>query len=574
MTREIGGSPTQKRMVGWYNPFQLARTAVSVVTSTVVGRYADSRLVEALNIAQEPYDHSTFWRDLPDGLEEPDPSRPRTEIWIDYVSDCGDGWNSTHAVAHQLARAQLEIPDSAGATHTLPRADLVIFGGDEVYPVASRKNYRERFVRPYEAALRWTEEPHPHAFFVPGNHDWYDGLVAFRRFFCAGRWFGGWRTQQRRSYFAIRLPQHWWLLGTDVQLGSDLDEPQVAFFRAVAKSFGPGDQVILCNAQPFWVYAGLYRHDDPGLYDEGHLDFFERQVLGRAGIVRLFLSGDLHHYRRHATKDGTQKITAGGGGAFLSPTHKPAVDKLVETLPSGDPGRTFTLETSWPGKRSSARLCWKNLAFFLTNPWFAIVPAVLYLLIAFALLPAHTGVPTMASVLRAAFAGPKQLALFLLIGGLFTLFTDTHRTWFRLLAGFTHGFAHTLAALGLAGLALRFFQASPAQSWFLAGFVAVGGGLIGSTLFGLYLLVSLNLFGRHANEAFSALRIQDWKHWLRLHIDRSGNLTVYPVGLRIVPRQWRPLRNGTTSPSFEPADPRATPPELIEDLPITIHART
>ena len=45
------------------------------------------------------------------------------------------------------------------------------------------------------------------------------------------------------------------------------------------------------------------------------------------------------------------------------------------------------------------------------------------------------------------------------------------------------------------------------------------GWLAGSIILGVYLYVSLNRFGRHANEAFSALAIPDWKNFLPLHID-------------------------------------------------------
>ena len=34
---------------------------------------------------------------------------------------------------------------------------------------------------------------------------------------------------------------------------------------------------------------------------------------------------------------------------------------------------------------------------------------------------------------------------------------------------------------------------------------------------GVYLLISLNVFGRHSEEAFSGLRIEDYKHFLRMH---------------------------------------------------------
>jgi hypothetical protein len=100
----------------------------------------------------------------------------------------------------------------------------------------------------------------------------------------------------------------------------------------------------------------------------------------------------------------------------------------------------------------------------------------------------------------------------------------------------------------------------------VAGLAGAGGWLAGSFLTGLYLLISLNVFGRHGNEAFSALRIQDWKSFLRLHIDARGNLSIYPVGLRRVPRRWRPANDpgGLDTSELVPDDRRWTPPALIE----------
>jgi hypothetical protein len=68
---------------------------------------------------------------------------------------------------------------------------------------------------------------------------------------------------------------------------------------------------------------------------------------------------------------------------------------------------------------------------------------------------------------------------------------------------------------------------------FLSGFV------LGTFIMGLYLLISLNVFGRHGNEAFSSLADEDWKNFLRLQIDENGNLTIYPIGIRRVPRDWK-----------------------------------
>jgi hypothetical protein len=59
--------------------------------------------------------------------------------------------------------------------------------------------------------------------------------------------------------------------------------------------------------------------------------------------------------------------------------------------------------------------------------------------------------------------------------------------------------------------------------------------LTAPTVMGSYLLIALNSFGRHWNEAFSSLRIEDHKGFLRLKIDATGRLTVYPIVLDKVP---------------------------------------
>ncbi|MBK7553092.1 MAG: hypothetical protein IPI55_00445 [Flavobacteriales bacterium] len=77
------------------------------------------------------------------------------------------------------------------------------------------------------------------------------------------------------------------------------------------------------------------------------------------------------------------------------------------------------------------------------------------------------------------------------------------------------------------------------------------------------MLVSINVFGRHSEEAFSALRIEDFKHFLRMRVAKDGSLTIYPIKVERVPRQWRFWRNGDTSRSVVQPVPPITP-ELIE----------
>jgi hypothetical protein len=505
------------------------------------GRHSDYRLLEALASAdqQEFFDYAVDER-----------GRQRDEIWIDYVSDTGDGWNSTYSIAYWITRPALLAHDEQGRDVATQPGQLLIFGGDQVYPSANRRDYQDRLVRPFETARNYSPPPEPHVFALPGNHDWYDSLVSFTRLFCSQRWFQGWRTRQRRSYFALRLPARWWLIATDVQLGSDVDALQVTYFKRVAASMRQGDRVIMCSAEPHWVLSEAYRDLDPDV-NENNLAYLER-VFARAGARTLVhLAGDLHHYRRHAHADGAQKITAGGGGAFLHPTHGADVSRLAGG---------FDLQSVFPSEAISRRLAWRNVFFPLINPRFGWVPAFVYVIAGWWWQTGGLG---------------RLLGPVLIILG-FVLFTDTHSKWYRRIAGALHGAAHLAAAytLGRAGSVLAVWCAAtwpvfgqwPLLQTLVQGVVLFSGGwLVGSWLMGLYLLLSLNVFGRHSNEAFSALRIEDYKHFLRLHVRPDGSLRIFPLGLERVARKWRAVVNArVTDPLLEPDDPRASTPASIE----------
>jgi hypothetical protein len=514
-------------MTPWYDPSQLLKTAVEVAVSTLLGRHADFRLVETLASPQATvYDYSD-----------------QDEFWIDYVADLGDGWDSTYAVAYYLAQKELKVGPAS-----LQRGRILIFGGDQVYPTASRAAYQQKLIQPYSHALQGGVEPRPDLFAIPGNHDWYDSLASFTRLFCAGRTLAAWQTRQNRSYFALRLPRGWWLVGTDVQLESDIDGPQVAYFREVARQMQPGDRVILCNAEPHWLSA------QEGA--ESNLKFLEEKVLGRK--IAVFIAGDLHHYRRHEGPEKTQKITAGGGGAFLHPTHGPDAREL--------PGE-FKLQKCFPDERTSRRLCWRNLLFPVLNPYFGILTGALYVLTTWTvkidISDADLGA-ALAATFPAALNRPAAVFWIVAIFLGFVLFTDTRWRAYRVVAGPLHAVAH-LAAVFLLGWGatwltvarwdLKFGDA--AQLLAAGGLIFAGGWLVGPLVMGLYLLISLNAFRQHPNEAFSSLQIPDWKNFLRLRIDPQGKLTIYPIGIRKVPR-W---------PALPPN--AGTPPELIEQ-PIVI----
>ncbi len=563
--------PADKRlpMVGWFDPRQLVQTAVEVVISTLFGRHADRRLIEAVTMVgdkAEAFDYSGKCDEA-------------GEFWLDYAADVGDGWNSTYAVAHWISRDHLSLRDGSGTAHETRRGHILVLGGDEVYPTPSRQEYEDRLVTPYRTALP-EATPRPHVFAVPGNHDWYDSLVSFSRLFLSGRRIGAWQTRQKRSYFALRLPHGWWLLGIDVQLGSDVDVLQQRYFKEIVGHMQPEDRIILCTAEPEWVYERMYSQFDENVYSERTLRDFEERVLGGKDI-HVMIAGDLHHYRRHEQSTDSvskkQKITAGGGGAYLHPTHGPDVSHV------GHGRGSHKLRACYPDQQTSRRLCWGNLLFPVRNPGFLCLSGAVYMLTAWAMRIKPVTHFSWSHALHATVAQfinspPAAFAVLLMLGA-FLLFTDTHSTRYRLIAGLTHGLTH-LAAIFLIGwtgalVGLNAAHTLGLDSRSMAGlligaalvpglFIFAVGSLVGALIMGVYLLISLNVFRRHSNEAFSALGIQDWKNFLRLKIS-AGGLTIYPVGIDRVPRKWKHQDD-----SVVPDDEKATAPRIIEDQPVRV----
>ncbi len=114
--------------------------------------------------------------------------------------------------------------------------------------------------------------------------------------------------------------------------------------------------------------------------------------------------------------------------------------------------------------------------------------------------------------------------------------------------GVVHASAHLvlilvlMAVLSYLNLSIDAMTALP-DFWLVVLFIVemvVIGGFFGAFLMGIYLLVSLNLFQGHWTEAFSSMRIVDYKNFLRLHVEGDGTLTIFAVGIERVPRrrQW------------------------------------
>jgi hypothetical protein len=545
--------PKQRSMVGWYDPRVLAHSGYQVAIANIFGRHSDTRLIEALaGQPQTEFDYSAS------GVQGGD-------FWLDYVADLGDGWNPTYAVADAIAAPELTVVAPDGATVRTHAGRVLVFGGDEVYPYPSRAEYHARTETPYQ--LAFAGRARPDVFAIPGNHDWYDSLVAFSRTFCRPeRGFAGCATWQTRSYFALKLPADWWLLAIDLQLGAELDEPQVQYFKSVAARMNDAARLIFCVPEPRWILEDAYpRHES---YEElAGTRFLEEKVFRRK--ARVFLTGDLHFYKRHEDADGVQKITSGGGGAFLHPTHAPR----TKLLRNG-----FAQRAAYPDERTSARLAWRNFLFPALNPKAGWLWALMYSMsawLASASLEAADVIdlPTaLGAAVNAAIRDPVNGLWLITIIGAFIFFTDTHvRSW-RILAGTLHACLHLAAAfmVGWAALLLT-VQAfdlgyGTIAQLALSGLITfVAGGPVGAFILGVYLFVSIRIFGRHSNEAFSSLRIQDYKQWLRLRIDARGVLTLFAIGIDRVPRRWQPAQRGGEQ-TMAADDAHATAPRLIDKV--------
>ncbi len=557
-------------MVDWYHVTQLISTGFKAMMSAIFGAYADRREVQAAIKATT--DETCDYCD-------------KQEVWIDYVSDMGDGFDSTYTVAKLLSQKELVVDGI-----TTKMGNILILGGDQVYPVATREEYENRFHGPYATAnprIKGGRE-RPHLYALPGNHDWYDGLASYLKLFCQQRTIGNWETQQERSYFAIKLPYGWWIWGIDIQLEADIDKPQLDYFKSIAKGkMEKGDKVILCTAEPSWVYS---TNQESRSYR--NLKFFEQRYITNFGMdLVVTIAGDLHHYARYTLTEESpnipnetqsepeffnrginekpavpevprrHKITAGGGGAFLHPTHNLATK--IANLREG----TFELASRFPNKKQSRNLTFKNLLFPFIKWRFTVFWGLFYLFFTWFLqsnsykgsakgyvekIAEIEGFTDFWKATLEVILGSPMVAItigVMMLG--FSLFTDTtkHKSKGIRIVGAIHGACYIFAIFTLIWQ-MAWFNSSflPDYSqyipWLPSLLLMAGmlffGGLTGSFIMGIYLLTTNLILKLHDNEAFSSLEETSYKNFLRIHL-RPNELTIYPIGINQVVKWKRPI---------------------------------
>ncbi len=610
------------KMVRWYSPAHLVSTGWRSIVSEIFGQYADQRIMQATIDGFAPeimktvvgrYNYSDL-RQLGDG----------NTVWVDYVADLGDGFDSTYAMASLISAPQINVD----GTDPLPGAKLLIMGGDQVYPFPTRQAYRERFEMPYKTAL----PPAPDGnwrrllFVLPGNHDWYDGLSSFDHMFCKARFgravenrIGGWLCPQHRSYFALRLPHNWWIWGADIQLAQYLDAGQILYFEGVAEAMKQhpteAPKLILCTAEPSWNYD-----KDEKLQGEDNLSTISKIATDAGARVAAVIAGDLHHYSRYFSKEtGTSFFTAGGGGAYFSPTHYlqdersisgGATNRLKLNLRCKiEDGQPTNEPSCWPTRAKSRRISLSTLGFPFRNYGFAVALGVIYWVIIWMFATTevnHKAVgdtlikddsfhwwPDLFTLAPLAAASNVILGIWCLVL-LVVLYGYADSAWggkVKALLGTLHWIAHIAMMIALyyavsyASIYLvdtlwpQAKELIPAievqnagarnliRTIFVFPFLMIFvGGIAAGFVWGAYLTISA-LLGLHCDQAFASMGIPDFKNFLRMKIE-PNKLTIYPIGLRRTPRRWawrrardRGLGDGT-GPAIVPSRPLR--PSLIE----------
>lgn len=449
------------------------------------------------------------------------------DLWLDYVADTGDDTAVSRAVA-RLIFSEYELPDPRqnGAHITTPRGDILLFGGDTAYPVATAQEITNRVLVPFNQVLEGSPSDTPRVLLgIPGNHDWYDGLDGFgrmfrrhieaddelrpsvigiskrmlehyaewaRQFVRGGRVekpktlvLSGYTAVQNASYFALPLTPTLHLCGVDRQL-RDVDSRQVQFFTSWLRK---NPEVCPWVMLPDPVYHfGEPSRTGTAMIRALELDFEQKP--------HFMLSGDVHHYRR--MQDGkTLHVIAGGGGAFLHPAPMLARSRL-------------RVDAEWPSLRQSQRLLWQV-------PWkimlgrSGILP---HLVLGTLFLP---------SVFLAehalALSLPGSFAIALGATLVFALLGSVRRRGRRVVAP---AVAAGILIATLPVVVSRFVVGFIDTSWITKLVAWLLCVYAGSFVFGLYLAV-LTRLGIEHTQAFTALDHPGFNHFLRLRVRADGS---------------------------------------------------
>jgi hypothetical protein len=386
--------------IRWYGATSLWGHARNFVSSAIASESVDSRDWMRPLAAQEMLASVQRLLGLPskDTLLE----SLNAPLWIDWVADTGDDRDVSHSVG-QMVFGEYEV-DDGGATLTLPRGDVLLFGGDTAYPVATADEIYRRVVQPWNEVLAKLDDDSPRLLLgIPGNHDWYDGLDGFGRLFRKSAPFDPEADEdseasprpssvpqpaRRRNVGLISRYLHLDELGGTLQTIVDLLKAARALWRG--KGISRRSRLVLRGYVPvqessYWalplapgldlwgvdrqlggldyrqrVYFRSRRRDvarssaiwfvapDPALAFGEPWEFGDRMLracdLTLESDRVLYQCGDMHQYERRVL-NGSMHVIAGGGGAFLHGTRIVADPRPAAcAYPNGNTTRQLALQ--------------------------------------------------------------------------------------------------------------------------------------------------------------------------------------------------------------------------------------
>lgn len=459
------------------------------------------------------------------------------DLWLDFVSDTGDDVAVSRAVA-RLIFADYELPDPRGSGRVLqaPRGEILLFGGDTAYPVATAQEITDRVIVPFNQVLETLPAGPPRVLLgIPGNHDWYDGLDGFARMFRRNaddeegiarpsitlmsqrmieryaEWarqfvrggqiekpkalaLAGYQPVQSASYFLLPLTSRLHLFAVDRQLRY-LDRRQVHFFESW-RLHHPEVSPWVMLPDPLFAF---------GKPSPTGTRMVEALGLDLETKPHFLLSGDVHHYER-MQQGSALHVTAGGGGAFLhpAPLDRRARSAAANEWPTAAQSRALLFQVPWKVMRGNSGFIphlvlgalflpamdvglrqYDKLGFFLSAPLF---------------------ITALTTVIYALIGEVRK-------GGLLVLALS-------LGAGLATATIPVFASFAFVRIAESAHVTLPV--WLIAVLTFAVAVFYGAFVFGVFLAL-LTVLGLEETQAFTALDHPGFKHFLRLRVRKDGS---------------------------------------------------
>ncbi len=472
------------------------------------------------------------------------------DLFIDYVADTGDDSSVSTAVA-RLVFADYELPDPEreGDVLVAPRGDVLVFGGDTAYPVATAQEITNRVLVPFNRVLADRRDDKTRVLLgIPGNHDWYDGLDGFGRMFRRrddeegeehrpsvmkirrrpfqnqAKWarellrggkvdkppvlvLDGYVPVQNASYFVLPLAPTMHIVAADRQLKS-IDARQRRYYRRFAAD-NPDSSPWVLLPDPLFAFGQPSRTG---------VDAVQRLGIDGDAQSHFVLSGDVHHYER-IVDDRLLHVVAGGGGAFLHPASRDDAKPAAVRWPNSAQSRALLGLVPWKVAVGRSGL---------------IPHVVLAAIFAPSMILAATGTsPGVIFVAAPAFTTLALTVIYALLGG---VRQNAVVAAYALLAAVLTAALPVVAAIVILTV-LRGLHLQPSRL-VVAPLVYLAAVFAGAGVFGAYLAL-LTARGVEQTQAFTGLDHPGFKHFLRLRVRADGSaVDGWCVGLA------DPLREG------------------------------